>query len=118
MSTARYETLPTTLIEGQAAGCTPVAFDSSGQCDIISNAKEGILVPSFDTAAFAEALNRALDTPLEAARPPRLGGAPLFRRQSGSRIHRPAQQDYYLQIVSARPFMSMQAARGRSPHPQ
>ena len=45
MSTARYETLPTTLIEGQAAGCTPVAFDSSGQCDIISNAEEGILVP-------------------------------------------------------------------------
>lgn len=65
MSTARYETLPTTLIEGQAAGCTPVAFDSSGQCDIISNPGEGILVPSFDTAAYADALNRALDAPLD-----------------------------------------------------
>ena len=82
MSTARYETLPTTLIEGQAAGCTPVAFDSSGQCDIISNAKEGILVPSFDTAAFAEALNRALDTPLE----PHALRASVERRYSDGKV--------------------------------
>ena len=82
MSTARYETLPTTLIEGQAAGCTPVAFDSSGQCDIISNAEEGILVPSFDTAAFAEALNRALDTPLE----PHALRASVERRYSDGKV--------------------------------
>lgn len=82
MSTARYETLPTTLIEGQAAGCTPVAFDSSGQCDIISNAEEGILVPSFDTAAFAEALDRALDAPLE----PHALRASVERRYSAGKV--------------------------------
>ncbi len=64
ISTSLYETLPGTLIEGQAAGCTPVAFDSGGQRDIISSPDEGFLIPPYDTAAFAHALDKALSSPL------------------------------------------------------
>ncbi|MDE6612768.1 MAG: glycosyltransferase [Muribaculaceae bacterium] len=92
MSTARYETLPTTLIEGQAAGCTPVAFDSSGQCDIISNADEGILVPSFDTSAYAAALGRALDAPLE----PSALRASVERRYAADRV-----ADAYIALLAS-----------------
>lgn len=66
ISTSLYETLPGTLIEGQAAGCTPVAFDSGGQRDIISSPSEGYLIKPYDTAAFAAALSAALDNPLDA----------------------------------------------------
>ena len=63
MSTSLYETLPGTLIEGMAAGCTPVSFDKGGQCDIITNPQEGYLVPAYDTKKFAAALRGALDAP-------------------------------------------------------
>ncbi|MCM1066130.1 MAG: glycosyltransferase [Muribaculaceae bacterium] len=64
ISTSLYETLPGTLIEGQAAGCTPVTFDSGGQRDIISSPSEGFIIEPYDTAAFAAALSLALDSPL------------------------------------------------------
>ncbi len=63
MSTSLYETLPGTLVEGQAAGCTPVAFDSGGQRDIIDDGSTGYLVKPYDTAAFSVALDKALDSP-------------------------------------------------------
>ena len=65
MSTSLYETLPGTLIEGQAAGCTPVSFDRGGQADIIDSSSAGYLVPAYDTEAFASALDSALDNPLD-----------------------------------------------------
>ena len=43
LSTSDYETLPGTLIEGQASGCIPVAFDSGGQRDIIEHLSTGYL---------------------------------------------------------------------------
>lgn len=63
MSTSLYETLPGTLIEGQAAGAMPVTFDRGGQRDIIRASGEGFLVPFGDTEAFAAALVQALDHP-------------------------------------------------------
>lgn len=63
ISTSLYETLPGTLIEGMAAGCTPVCFDSGGQRDIITSEDLGYLVPPYDTAAFTRALENALDCP-------------------------------------------------------
>ena len=63
MSTSLYETLPGTLVEGQAAGCTPVAFDSGGQRDIIDDGSTGYLVKPYDTAVFSVALDKALDSP-------------------------------------------------------
>lgn len=56
ISTSLYETLPGTLVEGQAAGAVPVSFDRGGQADIISCPEHGCLVPFGDTDAFADAL--------------------------------------------------------------
>lgn len=44
LSTSKWETLPGTLIEGQAYGCLPIAFNSGGQCDIIDDGLTGVLV--------------------------------------------------------------------------
>lgn len=65
LSTSLYETLPGTLIEGQAAGAWPVSFDRGGQADIISDPSLGSLAPFGDTDAIAAALARAIegDTP-------------------------------------------------------
>lgn len=65
-SASLYETLPGTLVEGQAAGCMPVSFNMGGQADIIEDGVTGWLVDAYDCAAFAEALNRALDAPASA----------------------------------------------------
>lgn len=65
LSPSLYETLPGTLVEGQAYGCLPVAFDRGGQRDIITDGETGILA-SFgkdeDEAAvnFAAAICRAV----------------------------------------------------------
>lgn len=45
LSTSRFETLPTTLIEGQAAGAIPVSLDRGGQRDIIDHGLNGYLIP-------------------------------------------------------------------------
>lgn len=43
VSSSDFETLPGTLIEGQAYGCIPVAFDHGGQRDIIDHRQTGWL---------------------------------------------------------------------------
>lgn len=43
VSTSDYETLPGTLVEGQAYGCIPVATDHGGQRDIIDHRATGWL---------------------------------------------------------------------------
>ncbi len=43
VSTSLYETLPGTLVEGQAYGCIPVAFSRGGQPDIIDHLSSGYL---------------------------------------------------------------------------
>ncbi|MDE6027725.1 MAG: glycosyltransferase [Muribaculaceae bacterium] len=43
VSTSLYETLPGTLVEGQAYGCIPVAFSRGGQADIIDHLSTGYL---------------------------------------------------------------------------
>lgn len=45
VSASDFETLPGTLIEGQAYGCIPVAFDHGGQRDIITSEEVGYLAP-------------------------------------------------------------------------
>lgn len=59
ISTSEWETLPTTLIEGQAAGAYPASFDRGGQRDIIDSEATGALVPYGDTEAMARALIHA-----------------------------------------------------------
>lgn len=48
VSTSEWETLPGTLIEGQAWGCVPVALDHGGQPDIIDHLSTGYLTPWSD----------------------------------------------------------------------
>lgn len=43
VSSSDFETLPGTLVEGQAYGCIPVAIDHGGQRDIIDHMKTGYL---------------------------------------------------------------------------
>ncbi len=52
VSTSDFETLPGTLIEGQAYGCIPVAIDHGGQRDIIDNHKTGWLAPWNDSPSI------------------------------------------------------------------
>ncbi len=64
VSASDFETLPGTLIEGQAYGCFPVAFDHGGQRDIIRSEEAGCLVawsddPHTRAHYLAETLLRA-----------------------------------------------------------
>jgi glycosyltransferase involved in cell wall biosynthesis len=65
ISTSHYETLPGTLIEGQAAGCFPVAFDRGGQRDIISAPELGYLAEYPSAHSIADGLIHALTTPID-----------------------------------------------------
>lgn len=91
ISTSLYETLPGTLIEGQAAGCTPVAFDSGGQRDIIDDGLTGRLIAPYDTDAFAAALTEVLASPL----PPE-----ALRASVASRFSADAVAARYAEILS------------------
>lgn len=53
VSTSLYETLPGTLIEGQAAGCVPVSFSRGGQSDIIDHLSTGYLADWSDDPEVA-----------------------------------------------------------------
>lgn len=62
LSTSRFESLQTTLIEAQAAGVTPVSQVHDGRGDIITDGLSGY---PFNTAQEATAaLTKALDTPI------------------------------------------------------
>lgn len=59
--TSSVEGFGMVLIEAQAAGCVPVAFDSySSVHDIIEDGVNGCLVPPFDIRAYAETLRRLM----------------------------------------------------------
>lgn len=67
LSSSLFETLPGTLIEGMASGCFPVAFDSGGQSDIITqNGRNGFLATPYKTAELARGLSLGLDSTVPA----------------------------------------------------
>lgn len=55
VSSSSYETLPGTLVEAQAYGCIPVAFDRGGQSDIVTHLSDGYLAEYSDNTALAAA---------------------------------------------------------------
>jgi len=65
VSTSLYETLPGTLIEGQAAGCIPVSFGRGGQRDIIDHKVNGYIAEYCDAADIARGIRWALDEPID-----------------------------------------------------
>lgn len=63
LSASYYETVGATLIEGQAAGCVPVAFDAGGQSDVISHKYNGYLAKPYDATDLAAGIRWALQNP-------------------------------------------------------
>ncbi len=73
VSTSEWETLPGTLIEGQAWGCVPVALDHGGQSDIIEHLHTGYLAsysedPQENAVSIAEGIIWASQAPEEVRR--------------------------------------------------
>lgn len=56
VSSSLYETFGQTLIEAQACGCVPVAFDNSGQTDIIKHKVNGYLATYLSAESLAEGI--------------------------------------------------------------
>lgn len=72
VNSSLFENLPGTLIEAQAYGSIPVAFDRGGQRDIIDHGATGFLSPWHDdpaqrAASLAGAIAAALDTAAQAS---------------------------------------------------
>lgn len=61
LSTSLYETLPGTLIEGQAAGCLPVTFGRGGQDDIVEHKVNGYIAEYRDAASVADGIEWAME---------------------------------------------------------
>lgn len=61
LSTSLYETLPGTLIEGQASGCLPVTFGRGGQTDIVEHLKTGYIAAYKDHVDVARGIVWALE---------------------------------------------------------
>lgn len=60
LSSSSYETLPGTLIEGQAAGCLAVTFGRGGQNDIVDHGVNGFIAREDDPLSLAHCLMDAL----------------------------------------------------------
>lgn len=60
LSTSLYETLPGTIIEGQASGAIPVTFGHGGQEDIIEHLKNGYIADYLDPRSVADGIIWAL----------------------------------------------------------
>lgn len=57
LSTSLYETLPGTLIEGQAAGCVPVTTGQGGQRDIVDHLVNGYITADHSPRRWPRALS-------------------------------------------------------------
>jgi glycosyltransferase involved in cell wall biosynthesis len=65
---SREEGIPNALLEAMAAGRPAVATAVGGTPEVLEDGRTGWLVPAGDPSALAEALDRVLGDPAEAAR--------------------------------------------------
>lgn len=63
-----YEGMPLALLEGMAAGCAVVGSAVPGVREVLHDGEDGLLVPEADPQALADALERLLRHPEDAAR--------------------------------------------------
>ncbi len=63
-----YEGMPLALLEGMAAGCAVVGSAVPGVREVLDDGVDGLLVPEADPVAMADALERLLRDPEDAAR--------------------------------------------------
>jgi len=62
-----FEGMPLSLLEAMAAGLPCVTTDTCGMRDVIVHERSGLLVPTGDAAALAQAISRLLDSPAKRA---------------------------------------------------
>lgn len=65
LSTSRYETLPGTLVEGMASGCTPVTTGAGGQPDIVDHLVDGFVTSHTTADEIADGLVWAFEHVLD-----------------------------------------------------
>lgn len=65
LSSSHYETLPGTLIEGQAAGCVPVTFGKGGQADIVTHLQNGYIAEYLSPEDFARGIEWAINAGID-----------------------------------------------------
>ncbi len=65
ISTSRWEGFGLVLTEAMACGLPVVAFENSGPNEILNHGQYGILIPKYDTSAFANTLIRLIGDPNE-----------------------------------------------------
>lgn len=90
VSSSLYETLPGTLIEGQASGCYPVSFGRGGQRDIIDHPSTGYIAPEMTAVSLAAGLEYALKHPADPA---------LLRESVASRFSSSAVARSYISLL-------------------
>jgi hypothetical protein len=67
LSTSRFETMGATLMEGMAAGATPVTFGVGGQPDIVTHGENGYIADYGSAQSVAHCLRLALESPFPRA---------------------------------------------------
>lgn len=80
---SRFEGMPLAVLEWMAAGKAIVASSVGGIPSILEHEQEALLVPPRDYVAFAQAIGRLLDDPIERRR---LGDAARRRQQAEFRF--------------------------------
>jgi glycosyltransferase involved in cell wall biosynthesis len=83
-----YEGMPLALIEGMAAGCAVVGTDVPGVREVIADGVDGRLVRESDPVAMADALQRLLESPGDAAAMARRGREKALTQFSRERMNR------------------------------
>lgn len=91
LSTSLYETLPTTLIEGQAAGCLPVSFGRGGQSDIITHMTDGYIAGYKNAGDIALGIQWALSANISRQE---------LHQSVCDRFAAPVIADRYIQLIS------------------
>lgn len=67
LSTSQFETMGATLMEGMAAGATPVTFGVGGQPDIVTHGENGYIADHSSAQSVAHCLRLALESPFPRA---------------------------------------------------
>jgi glycosyltransferase involved in cell wall biosynthesis len=84
---SHYEGLPTVLLEAMACGCPVVATKVSGNIDVISSNKNGILIPPKSPKEMADAISFLLDND-------------DVRRKFGAAARRTIEERYTWNVIS------------------
>ena len=93
-----YEGMPLALLEGMAAGCAVVGSAVPGVREVLRDGEDGLLVPEADPVALADALQRLLRDPDDAARMAANARAAALERH-GRALMNQRYEDLFLQLA-------------------